>query len=1192
DRAFIVPAPAGVQIDGDLSDWDRSAALEGAFDEALRPRFTFTPAFMHDAEALYIGAHFVDDTPLVNRHDPAVEPDRGWDGDCLQVRLSSDPGQPYPLPDSKGDHICHLTIWHYTDARLPVLQLQYGMDYHGTRVLTGAESGVAFRADEDGKGYTLEARVPWGLLNAGEHPPKPGDRIALVAQPLWGDGSGWKNVLTFNEVIRQAGFSFQGCGMWGQGLLLDHGNLRPEERIASPAQQRAPLTLRVPVPAGAQSLSLGVFSETELVRTLPVVSFGAPSDGGEVEVRWDGLDDFGKPLPPGQYTVRFLTHAGVGQRHVTSVHSAGSPPWRTDDGRGAWGGDHGPPVAAAADAERLYLGWTVSEAGWAVIAVARELTADGKPRKLWGQHQVLELGILVTALATNGEVVFVAQDGKGWGADPMTAPNKAGVVLWEAKTGKPVNFPFGQRTLVLSEWSDALKPGGMTFLERASQYHPTVTKKRTWECFAQHDHGPNGLGLNLLGLAVIGDAVYGSLNLEDKIVGVNWRTGERLGEFAVPDPVGLAATPQGQLIVVSGRSVVRVDPASGEVTPIAQDALTQPWGLALDGDGRIYVSDCGDQMQVKVFDANGKPLRALGKPGGRPWVGRYDPSGMLMPAGLTVVGDTVWVCEHDDTPRRISLWSRDGRQRTELLGPGAYAVEGLVDGARPERVNVHNTLFEVDYRTGAVKTLSTLIRPQMTGFQFAPDGGYMGRALHYRHVNGREYVVQPSRGGMLVYLVESDIAEPVAAVGDGNALLLHGFVKSDLPEAVREELWRNPRAFAYVWTDRDGDHLVQEPELAIEPVPHFWGHYWGGWADEDLTLWGATENHLGLLYRVPVTGWTEHGAPIYPTPTAQQALFEVQGKGHVHSVLPLNGSVHVLEQAGGGAYGEGAAWSAVSRYTAEGRREWAYRNVWLGFGLEAPLAKPGDVVGAMKFIGDAPLPDGTDALAVNGYFGQFNLLSSEGLWLASLCHDNRYGPLASETTVWPENFSGCFFRHPESGRYYLIAGDTDCRIWEVTGLEGVRHGRVPLTLTAEDAGKALEAAKSRQGLVSDRPPIRLTRAEVKVDGDLGDWPADRLVDLDAPEGRASRAGIAYDAERLYAAFQVTDDSPMANAGDDEALLFKTGDACELFLATGPNADPHRTRPVAGDVRLILSVLSGEPVCVLFQPVRAQGDHQP
>ncbi|MBM4084097.1 MAG: hypothetical protein FJ272_04845, partial [Planctomycetes bacterium] len=397
DRVFVVPAPAAVTVDGDLREWDLTGAIEGVFEESLRPKFTVRLALMHDAQALYVSARFVDDTPMLNRHDPDVEPNQGWAADSLQMRLCSDPTATYPLVRSNSDRICHLTMWFFSDRQLPVLQMQYGMDYHGTKLWTGAESGLAFR--KDGDGYTLEARIPWERLNAATNPPKAGDRLALVLQPLWSDSSGSKQVLTFNEVIRAAGFSFQNVGMWGQAIFVEKGQLLPAERPSTPAEQLQPLSLALPVPdSEAKSLSAAVYdAQGDLVRTLPVTVSGSAFRIPHSALRWDGLDDDGRPLAPGRYTVKTLSHRGVGQKYVTSIHNPGNPPWRTDDARGAWGGDHGPAIAATADAKQVYLGWVISEAGTAVIALDTAFTADGKVQKRWGQHQVLEIGIVVTA---------------------------------------------------------------------------------------------------------------------------------------------------------------------------------------------------------------------------------------------------------------------------------------------------------------------------------------------------------------------------------------------------------------------------------------------------------------------------------------------------------------------------------------------------------------------------------------------------------------------------------------------------------------------------------------------------------------------------------------------------------------------------------------------------------------------------
>jgi hypothetical protein len=88
---LAVPVPGKVAIDGDLKDWDLSGAIETFYDESMMPSFSVTLAFMYDADALYVAAQYVDETPMVNIHDPQIEPDKGWAGDCLQVRLCSDP---------------------------------------------------------------------------------------------------------------------------------------------------------------------------------------------------------------------------------------------------------------------------------------------------------------------------------------------------------------------------------------------------------------------------------------------------------------------------------------------------------------------------------------------------------------------------------------------------------------------------------------------------------------------------------------------------------------------------------------------------------------------------------------------------------------------------------------------------------------------------------------------------------------------------------------------------------------------------------------------------------------------------------------------------------------------------------------------------------------------------------------------
>jgi hypothetical protein len=57
---------------------------------------------------------------------------------------------------------------------------------------------------------------------------------------------------------------------------------------------------------------------------------------------------------------------------------------------------------------------------------------------------------------------------------------------------------------------------------------------------------------------------------------------------------------------------------------------------------------------------------------------------------------------------------------------------------------------------------------------------------------------------------------------------------------------------------------------------------------------------------------------------------------------------------------------------------------------------------------------------------------------------------------------------------------------------------------------------------------------------------------------------------------------MANSADDPKRLFQHGDALDLHLGLDPKADPARTSPAPGDIRLLLAEIREKPVAMLFR----------
>src|SRR5260370_377677 len=80
-------------------------------------------------------------------------------------------------------------------------------------------------------------------------------------------------------------------------------------------------------------------------------------------------------------------------------------------------------------------------------------------------------------------------------------------------------------------------------------------------------------------------------------------------------------------------------------------------------------------------------------------------------------------------------------------------------------------------------------------------------------------------------------------------------------------------------------------------------------------------------------------------------------------------------------------------------------------------------------------------------------------------------------------------------------------------------------------------------------------------------------------GRAAVAGGGG-----YAAFKTGDRNHLRNCGEAVPMLFKRGGALGLMRGTDPSANPKRDKPVAGDLRLVVTIAKGKPMAALYRAV--------
>ncbi|MGD0090453.1 MAG: FlgD immunoglobulin-like domain containing protein, partial [Planctomycetota bacterium] len=323
---------------------------------------------------------------------------------------------------------------------------------------------------------------------------------------------------------------------------------------------------------------------------------GQPFAKGAQKLEWDGLDERGNVVKPGAYRWRAVHHPGIKPQYLMSYGNGDNE----EKDLGGWGPNHVILVAAAAGPEWTFFAAPFTEGGDAIIAVNQQ----GVKQK--GYNPPMGTGLAKVALAIEGEVLYVANDGLAWGQHLDTSKpgakteQKIALSRFDVKTGNLLEFKGKGRFITL--FSVEVGPGAA-------------------------DKEVNRPSLE--GLA----ALHGKLYLANRRTQSVWvldpNTGVKIDEIKLDSPGPLAATATA-LLAVSDTHVVKVAPASHEVKTVVSKAAASPRGLAVDAAGNLYVSD-GATHTVKVFDPGGKPVRELGKPGGE-YKGSYDPERMVNPA--------------------------------------------------------------------------------------------------------------------------------------------------------------------------------------------------------------------------------------------------------------------------------------------------------------------------------------------------------------------------------------------------------------------------------------------------------------------------------------------------------------------------------------------------------------------------------
>ena len=233
-------------------------------------------------------------------------------------------------------------------------------------------------------------------------------------------------------------------------------------------------------------------------------------------------------------------------------------------GKDRWGGEHGVQAACAADAERVYLGWTGNEVGRALIAV--DPKDNGKPVQdvLWSQVGGFAS---VHRLAVDAGVVYFVSE------TTMAAV--------DAKTGRPVGGPALHKKLS-AIWPDAAgKPVRLNPIED--------------------------------GFCAVAGKLYLTFSGNNLVAQMDAKTGLVTRTYTVKLPGSIAAGHGGGLYVCSESSkVLALNPITG-LTRVVVTGLVNTDGLAVDKRGNLCLTFGFPKPHVAVYSPQGKRLVQMGK---------------------------------------------------------------------------------------------------------------------------------------------------------------------------------------------------------------------------------------------------------------------------------------------------------------------------------------------------------------------------------------------------------------------------------------------------------------------------------------------------------------------------------------------------------------------------------------------------
>jgi sugar lactone lactonase YvrE len=713
--------------------------------------------------------------------------------------------------------------------------------------------------------------------------------------------------------------------------------------------------------------SAGIYdSAGRLVQVLRTME---KADAGQIKGKWNGKDQEGKPVPPGEYTWKIVVNRSK-YENIGTIGNTGHPP--TTSG-------HVPVLleAVAVDAkDGLYTVHDWDEAHFSVIKWSPQ---DGRAEFNTG-NAVSEALLKGIAVEPDGSYAYVS------GYENINDRTNSKFAIWRIKlapgkgNSKVEDFSNAGRRILVYD-------GNAQFPARASAKDRDI------------------MNMPLLSLALLGDTLYATDALKGRILLYDKKSGKLKQEIALPLACGIAVEPNGKIWVGHEHNKVSVLDAKGRVlgTPITD--LHEVRALAVRGD-KLYVAD-QEASQVRVYTVKGNNV-ALEKTFGEPArPGDRAPERLTSIQGMTADGQgNIILTDRPGQGSRLQKFTPDFKLLWRQLGL-EFSSQGTYGKDNPDTLFTSNkNAYQLHKNTGAWEFLGPAKSDKNEVYFGNFDSSHRGPPRIVRF-GENDFFYFPAGDGVAIYRIDS--AEDPSR---GPTLKFVGALAGaePLPSGRKpKEAWREENRFLWSWHDEQGDNEPQLEEITLSAAPDIpkgWEWPLGGISvDEKGWLWIASyvrrppdPREESAIYAIPPKGLNKLGNPIYDWKAAIRVVTDQAGP----DALGISKGDDFQWKLAGRSVDDGMIYGLASTKKPGTPQEGGLHmggNVLMGF-QEKDIDRPEEItepkwsiVLPLKSVGLSPIPGGNGGVFIGGDppRGGVRHYTKDGLLIGGFQSDPRFG---------------------------------------------------------------------------------------------------------------------------------------------------------------------------------------------------------